>query len=115
MRLNLSCLKISIRDLLQCAFNLSKTEVAVLILLLKSSTWASVGDISAGVGRDRSMVQRSLSVLMGRGVVIREQNNLVNGGFQYVYMAANKQKIKLMLFDKSRQFASMVKTTVEKW
>ena len=80
MNVNMSCVDISVKDLVACSFGLSKAEVGISWVSLKAKRWASVADIAASMKRDRSVVQRGLASLLRKGVVERDQANKEGGG-----------------------------------
>lgn len=115
MRLNLSCIDLSVEDLLRCSFGLSKGEVLVLQTLLQGENWSSTSRISSIIKRDRSVVQRGLASLKAKGLIEREQSNKEGGGFEYLYRAKDKGMIKRSILGKARAFGSIVKQTVSFW
>lgn len=115
MDINLSCIDLSVDDLLRCSFGLSKQEVRVLLRLLEESDWTDVARISSGLHRDRSVVQRGLQSLLKKGLVERDQKNKAGGGYEYLYRAKDKRMMKASILAKSRSFSAMVSETVGKW
>jgi len=115
MRLNLSCIDLSMEDLLRCSFGLSKGEVLVLQALLEEDGWVPTSRISSIVGRDRSVVQRGLSSLLEKGLIRREHHNKAGGGFEFLYMATDKRMIKRSILGKAKAFSDIVKRTVSSW
>ena len=100
---------------LRCAFGLSKREVSVLLRLLESGGWLTVSGISARSGRDRSVVQRAILSLMRKGIVERDHHNRAGGGYEYVYRAADKKRIKKSILEKRRAFSTMVDESLRRW
>jgi predicted transcriptional regulator len=112
---DLSCVDLSIDDMLQCSFGLSRLELSVLLALLGKKTWASTSALALELGKDRSVVQRGISSLMGKGLAEREQSNKERGGYEYVYRAKGKDEIKGQILANSRAFCAMVRETVQGW
>jgi len=115
MDVNLSCIDLSVEDLLRCSFGLSKQEVRVLVRLLEEPAWADVVKISSRLHRDRSVVQRGLQSLLRKGLVERDQRNKAGGGYEYLYRAKDKRMMKASILAKSRTFSAMVSEAVRGW
>lgn len=112
---DLSCMDLSVEDLLQCSFGLSRLELSVLVALLGKEKWTNTGSLSAGLGKDRSVVQRGLTSLLKKGLAEREQSNKERGGYEYVYRARNKAEIKRRILSNTNAFCAMVRETVRGW
>lgn len=115
MDIDMTCIDLSVEDLLRCSLGLSAREVAVLLSLLRSGGWLKVAKISALSRRDRSVVQRALLSLMRKGIIERDQHNLDGGGYEFLYRARDKKMIKRLIIGKSRAFSAMVEASVRGW
>lgn len=115
MNIDMSCIDLTVEDLLRCAFGLSKREVSVLLKLLESGQWLTVSSVSARSGRDRSVVQRAILSLMRKGIVERDHRNRPGGGYEYVYRASDKRRIKRAILEKRRAFSMMVDESLRRW
>jgi predicted transcriptional regulator len=115
MEIDMTCIDLSVEDLLRCSFGLSEREVAVLLRLLEGGGWLPISRISSLSRRDRSVVQRALASLMAKGIVERDQHNLAGGGYEFLYRARDKPMIKRLIIGKSRAFSAMVRESVEGW
>ncbi|MFH1785331.1 MAG: helix-turn-helix domain-containing protein [Candidatus Micrarchaeota archaeon] len=115
MKLNLSCIDLSVKDLLQCSFGLSKQEVNIFQKLLDKKTWTNIAELSSATKRDRSVVQRALASLTVKQLVERDQKNKLGGGYEYLYRARDKNMIKNAILEKSRAFSLMVHEQVKNW
>lgn len=111
----MTCIDLSVADLLGCSFGLSKREVAVLLRMLEGGGWMPVWKIAAESRRDRSVVQRALFSLIKRGIVERSQHNRDGGGYEYLYRARDKSALKRAILEKSRLFCRMVAGQVRQW
>lgn len=112
---DLSCMDLSIEDMLRCSFGLSKLELSLMLALLGKNGWTSTGSLAKTLGKDRSVVQRGISSLMGKGLAEREQSNKERGGYEYVYRARDKEAIKKLILANARAFCKMVGDTVRSW
>jgi predicted transcriptional regulator len=106
---------LSIEDMLQCSFGLSKLELSVFLALLKNKEWTSTSSLATRIRKDRSVVQRGIASLLKKGLAEREQSNKERGGYEYVYHAKNKQEIKKLILGNAQAFCAMVKETVRSW
>lgn len=112
---DLSCMDLSIEDMLQCSFGLSKLELSVLLALLRRDGWTSTSSLAKSIGKDRSVVQRGISSLLGKNLAQREQSNRERGGYEYLYRARDKAAIKKRILGNARAFCMMVRETVNSW
>jgi len=115
MDMNMSCLSITVEDLLRCSFGLSRLEVRVITKLLESPDWVAVAPLARSMRKDRSVIQRGLSTLLEKGLIERDQRNKAGGGFEYLYRTKDKRMLKRSILDKSQAFSMMVKETVQGW
>ncbi len=111
----MSCIDLSVEDLLRCSFGLSKLEVTVFLKLLNAKDYVPVSNLSASLRRERSVVQRGLAGLMKKGLVQRDQSNKERGGYEFLYKARDKDAIKMSIVEKSRSFCTIVQKTVDDW
>ncbi len=79
-------------DFLCCACGLKTTEVDTYFALLTGEK--TVEEIRAIVHRDRTTVQRVLSKLHKKGLVVREARTFPRGGYYYVYKAVSTEEVK---------------------
>jgi predicted transcriptional regulator len=115
MKLNLSCIDISIGDLIQCSFGLSRQELNIFLNLLNETGWVSISSIAKAAKRDRSVVQRALLSLNSKELVERDHKNLARGGYEYLYRAKDKKTVKKAILEKSRSFSLMIQNQIDQW
>jgi predicted transcriptional regulator len=115
MGIDMTCIDLSVADLLRCSFGLSKREVAVLLRLLEHGDWLPISGIARLSMRDRSVVQRALLLLVEKGLAERSQRNRAGGGYEYLYRARGKAELKKKILQKSRAFCQMVAGQVRQW
>ncbi|MCD6495703.1 MAG: MarR family transcriptional regulator [Candidatus Aenigmarchaeota archaeon] len=99
-----SCKSISEEELIRCSFDLNKTEYNLLIFLMSKNSSLTVSSISAGMGLERTSIQKAVKGLVQKGLVRRTQKNLAKGGYIFLYTPDNKDEIK-----------SRMKYIVRKW
>jgi predicted transcriptional regulator len=80
-------------DLLGCLYNMKPTEIEVFYRLAKSQQ-ATLDQVAAAVGRDRSTTHRCLSKLVSVGLVYKQVKTLKDGGYYHVYSPVEPSRIK---------------------
>jgi len=83
----------SIEDIMSCMFGLRKFETETYFkVVTKGAT--TVNDLVNEFDRDRSTIQRALQNLAIAGLIYRDQKNIKNGGYYYMYRAAPFEEVK---------------------
>ncbi len=111
--INLACKRITVEELLKCAFNLSKTEYSILKVLEKENDLDSEA-ISKALKRDLSTVQRNLKSLIEKDLVFRTQINYESGGYKFVYKRVKKEVIERKILGNLANFEEKVKESLNK-
>ena len=104
--IDFACKKISKEDILRCSFNLNKTEYTVFSILLKEL--GNIKQISEKTQLDRTTIQKSLSILLERNVIIRKRENL-----SYLYEVRDKPQFKKKLNKIVNQWYNSVKKEIK--
>lgn len=73
-----------LRCTLKCALDISCLDLEIYVALLKKNP-ASIEEISAEVGKDKSTVYKSLQKLLEKGLIERDYRILRSGGYRYLY------------------------------
>lgn len=113
--IDMTCIDITIEDLFSCSFGISKAKAVLLVTLMDEKDWTTVASVASRLGKDRSVVQRELASLHGKGLVSREQRNKPSGGFEFLYKAKDRRAIKGAISEKSRAFFGMIKGKLDGW
>lgn len=114
MKLNLSCKKINIKDLLMCNYNLSKTEYEVLNILLKKNKGTSVKELSKKLDKQRSTIQKIVLSLLEKKIITKKQINL-DRGYMYVYYTKEKENMISEIEENIKKFTDNLLQTLDKW
>ncbi|MDD4251257.1 MAG: helix-turn-helix domain-containing protein [Candidatus ainarchaeum sp.] len=101
---NLQCNQISTKELIKCVFGLKKTELKIFLLLLKEKKGISGNNIAKEIKLDRTTIQKSITLLLDKKIVLRRQINLNTGGYNFVYSINEKEKLQ-----------EMIKKIIEDW
>ncbi len=91
-KIDFTCKKVSLKDLVQCNYNLNDSEYLVFAELMKTKNGLSVKEIVEKVQKDRTTVQKILTKLLKRGLLMKRQMNLERG-FMFVYYSKNRTEI----------------------
>ncbi len=93
----------SLENIMNCIFGLKNFETEIYLELANHDA-LTVNELVSKFAKDRSTVQRTLQNLIAAGLVYREQKNIKNGGYYYVYRAVKLESVK-----------ENIKTSVREW
>lgn len=91
-KIDFTCKKVSLKELIQCNYSLNDSEYAIFAELIKSKSGLSVKELVEKVEKDRTTVQKILSKLVKRDLLTKRQMNL-DRGFMFVYFSKNRNNI----------------------
>lgn len=77
------------KNLLECLYNLSASDLDILVTLLRSKEPLTLEIISKQLGKDKGTIFRSLQKLVSIGFCIKGSRNLRSGGQYHIYRAAS--------------------------
>src|SRR5918995_5491503 len=77
------------KNLLECLFNLSSSDLDILVILLRSKEPLTLEVISRQLRKDKGTIFRSLQKLVSIGFCVKESRNLRNGGQYHTYRATS--------------------------
>ncbi len=113
-KLDFTCKKILLRDLIQCNYNLTDSEYSVFSELIKSKKGLSVKQLVSKVKKDRTTIQKILSRLVRRKLLMKRQMNL-DRGFMFVYFAKNKDEIINEVEENINAYFKSIQENLDKW
>jgi len=113
-KIDFTCKKVSLKDLIQCNYNLNESEYNIFSQLIKSKVGLSVKDIVEKVEKDRTTVQKILSKLLKRKLIIKRQKNL-DRGFMFVYFSKNKEEIFEEIETNVQNYFNIIQESLNKW
>lgn len=113
-KIDFTCKKISLKDLIQCNYNLNDSEYAVFSQLIKSKRGLSVKEIVEKVKKDRTTVQKILTKLLKRNLLMKRQMNL-DRGFMFVYFSKNRDEIIKEIEVNVESYFQVIKENLDKW
>ena len=113
-KIDFTCKRVSLKDLVQCNYNLNDSEYLIFSQLMMSKRGLSVKEIVDKVGKDRTTVQKILTKLLKRGRLMKRQVNL-DRGFMFVYFSKNKDEIIREIEANVKQYFENLQASLDKW
>lgn len=77
------------KNLLECLYNLSPSDLDILVALFRSKEPLTLEVISRQLRKDKGTIFRSLQKLVSIGFSVKESRNLRNGGQYHTYRATS--------------------------
>ena len=113
-KIDFTCKKVALRDLIQCNYNLNDSEYLIFAQLIKSPSGLSVKDLVEKVKKDRTTVQKILSKLVKRDLLMKRQMNLERG-FMFVYFSKNRTDIINEIETNVNSYFKSIKESLDNW
>ena len=108
-------MKIELKNLIKCSFELNKTDYDVFVFLISKEKSMTATKIARQIGLDRTTVQKSVKRLAEKDLVLRTQKNLEKGGYIFVYSIKDKKVIKERMSDIVRKWHDNVQKEISRW
>jgi len=115
MTLDFVCRTFTLEELLRCSFNLNKTELSILKYLLNEKEEKTIEEITKKLQKDRTTIQRSISILLEQELITRRQINLKTGGYIFIYAAKSKEVLKEKVYKIFESFKEKVDKEIKSW
>lgn len=113
-KVDFTCKKISLKELVQCNYNLNESEYLIFAEIIKSKKGLSVKDLVEKIDKDRTTVQKILTKLLNRKLLMKRQINL-DRGFMFVYFSKNKDEIITEIEANVDEYFARIKESILKW
>lgn len=113
-KIDFTCRKITLKDLVQCNYNLNESEYRVFSSIIKSKKGLSVKELVEKIQKDRTTIQKILTKLLKRKLLNKRQINL-DRGFMFVYFSKNKEEIILEIEENVKIYFEKIKESLTKW
>ena len=113
--ISFACMKIELRNLIKCSFELNKTDYDIFIFLISEERSMATSEIARIIGLDRTTVQKSIKRLTEKELVLRTQKNLSKGGYIFTYTIKDKKIIKERMSEIVKKWHDNVQTEISKW
>lgn len=114
MAIDFACKKFDILEVVKCSLGLTKVELELFRFFLHHKESFSSAQLAKKLKVDVSTVQRGVKKLYEVGVIIRNQENLSNGGYVFAYCIADKKKITALVKQIVHTWVSTVESELEK-
>lgn len=113
-KIDFTCKKILLKDLVQCNYSLNDSEYAIFAELIKNKRGLSVKELVERVDKDRTTVQKILSKLVKRELLMKRQMNL-DRGFMFVYFSKNRSDIISEIETNVNSYFEKIQESLTKW
>lgn len=113
-KIDFTCKKVTLKDLVQCNYNLNDSEYLIFSQIMMSKRGLSVKEIVEKVEKDRTTVQKILTKLLKRSLLMKRQVNL-DRGFMFVYFSKNKDDIIKEIEANVNSYFNNIKANLDKW
>lgn len=113
-KVDFTCKKVTLKDLVQCNYNLNESEYQIFTEIIKSKKGLSVKELVEKVQKDRTTIQKILAKLLKRELLMKRQINL-DRGFMFVYSSKNKDEIIQEIEVNVGSYFEKIKESLEKW
>lgn len=113
-KVDFTCKKITLKDLVQCNYSLNESEYHIFAEIIKSKKGLSVKELVDKVKKDRTTVQKILTKLLNRKLLMKRQINL-DRGFMFVYFSKNKDEIIGEIEGNVEEYFVKIRESIQKW
>lgn len=113
--ISFACMKIELKNLIKCSFELNKTDYDIFIFLISKEKSITANEIARQMHLDRTTVQKSIKRLTEKELVLRIQKNLKKGGYIFVYFIKDKKIIKERMSEIVKKWHDNVQKEISKW
>ena len=111
-KIDFTCKQVTLKDLIQCNYNLNESEYLIFAELIKSEAGLSVKELIKIIKKDRTTIQKILIKLLKRNLILKRQVNL-DRGFMFIYFAKDKDEIIKDIENNAEQYFSKIKESVQ--
>lgn len=113
-KIDFTCKRVTLKDLVQCNYNLNDSEYLIFSQIMMTKKGLSVKEIVDKIEKDRTTVQKILTKLLKRGLLMKRQVNL-DRGFMFVYFSKNKEEIVKEIEANVEIYFNNLKDSLNKW
>ena len=113
--IDFACKKFRLGEVIKCSLGLTRSELALMEMLMKNDKYYTTEDLSKKMGLDLSTIQRAVKKLHEKEIVERRQNNLGSGGYLFLYRIRGKQHIEKVIMDIIQGWVDRVQSELRSW
>ncbi|MCH8520058.1 MAG: BlaI/MecI/CopY family transcriptional regulator [Nanoarchaeota archaeon] len=113
-KIDFTCKRVTLQDLVQCNYSLNDSEYEIFAQIIKSRRGLSVKELVEKTQKDRTTVQKILTKLIKRKLLMKRQMNLERG-FMFVYFSKNREEIFNEIEQNVENYFKTIKQSLEAW
>lgn len=114
--IDFACKRFSLPEVIKCSLGITKAEMRIFSFFIDGDdTYSTSQRVADATSLDLSTVQKAVKKLHEKGVLVRSQENLDSGGYQFTYRRANKSVIRKIINDTVCAWARTVEKELERW
>ena len=114
--IDFACKEFDLEDIIKCGLGLTKTEFSIFKYFLNHKGKELItSEISKELKLNLTTIQKATKKLHEKGILIRHQKNLNNGGYVYTYEIESKQKIRFVIKKLIKNWSNKVEEEIDKW
>ncbi len=114
--IDFACKKFDLKEIIKCGLGLSKADCNIMMFLMDNpSEFYTTEKIASKLGLNLSTAQRAVKKLTEKGILLRLQNNLHSGGYEFAYKIKDKKKVREIILDIVKNWVKKVEEELEKW
>jgi predicted transcriptional regulator len=116
MMIDFACQQFDLTSIIKCSLSLTKADFKVLSFMTQNtSEWLTSDDLAKKLKLNLSTIQRAVKKLHEKELVDRNQNNLDNGGYIYIYKSKPKSDIADIIMKIVNAWVSKVGDELKNW
>jgi predicted transcriptional regulator len=114
--IDFACKEFDLNDIIKCGLGLTKTEYEILNYFLENKGKELITTkIAEELKLNLTTIQKATKKLYEKGILIRHQKNLNNGGYVYAYEISPKSKIRHVLKNIIKNWSEKVEREIDDW
>lgn len=113
-KIDFTCKKVSIKDFIQCNYNLNESDYLIFSYIMTTSKGFSVKDLVEKTEKDRTTVQKILTKLLRKDLILKKQINLERG-FMFIYFSKNKDNLITEIEENITSYCKALEIGLKKW
>jgi len=114
--IDFACKRFDLDDVIKCGLGLTRAEFRVMKYFLeKRDVECTTSSMSRKMKLNLTTVQKAVKKLNEKGVIVRHQKNLENGGYVYTYECKSKAEIRKIVKGIIGKWFGEVERRVDGW
>ena len=114
--IDFACKQFNLDDIIKCGLGLTRTELKIMKYFLKDiSKECTTNSTSKKLNLNLTTIQKAVKKLSEKGIIIRHQKNLDNGGYIYTYECNSKSNIRKIIKEIIQHWTHKVEEKIDKW